>query len=117
MSEYNAKNYTEQGGNVTHIGGKLIIEDGAEIEGFDGGGGSSYTLPTASAETLGGVKAKAKVDESVEVAVDGDGKLYVPAVPKIEHQSDAAGEDVSSLVSNFNALLKALEAAGLMKTE
>ena len=24
MSEYNAKNYTEQGGDVTHIGGKLI---------------------------------------------------------------------------------------------
>ena len=25
---YNAKNYTEQGGNVTHIGGKLVIEEG-----------------------------------------------------------------------------------------
>ena len=34
MSEYNAKNYTEQGGDVTHIGGKLIIEDGASIEGL-----------------------------------------------------------------------------------
>ena len=33
---YNAKNYTEQGGEVTHIGGKLIIEDGAEVEGLDG---------------------------------------------------------------------------------
>ena len=33
MSEYNAKNYTEQGGEVTHIGGKLIIEDGATVEG------------------------------------------------------------------------------------
>ena len=31
---YNAKNYTEQGGEVTHIGGKLIIEEGAEIEGL-----------------------------------------------------------------------------------
>lgn len=114
---YNAKNYTEQGGEVTHIGGKLIIEDGAEVEGFDGGGGGSYTLPTASAETLGGVKAKVKDSETVEVAVDESGKLYVPAVPKIEHQADAAGEDVSALVSNFNALLKALETAGLMKTE
>jgi len=34
MSEYNAKNYTEQGGDVTHIGGKLIIEDGGSIEGL-----------------------------------------------------------------------------------
>ena len=34
MSEYNAKNYTEQGGDVSHIGGKLIIEDGGSIEGL-----------------------------------------------------------------------------------
>ena len=31
---YNAKNYTEQGGAVTHIGGKLIIEEGAEVIGL-----------------------------------------------------------------------------------
>jgi hypothetical protein len=35
MSTYNTKNYTEQGGDVTHIGGKLIIEDGAVVEGLD----------------------------------------------------------------------------------
>ena len=116
MSEYNAKNYTEQGGEVTHIGGKLIIEDGAEVEGLRGGG-SSDALPTASAETLGGVKAKVKDSETVEVAVDEGGKLYVPAVPQIDHQENAVGEDVSALVSSFNALLKALETAGLMKSE
>ncbi len=33
MSEYNAKNYTEQGGEVTHIGGKLIFDDGAKLKG------------------------------------------------------------------------------------
>ena len=31
---YNAKNYTEQGGDVTHIGGKLIIDEGGSVEGF-----------------------------------------------------------------------------------
>lgn len=31
---YNTKNYTEQGGDVTHIGGKLIIEEGASVEGL-----------------------------------------------------------------------------------
>lgn len=36
MSTYNTKNYTEQGGDVTHIGGKLIIEEGAEVEGLNG---------------------------------------------------------------------------------
>lgn len=33
MSDYNAKNYTEQGGEVTHIGGKLIFDDGAKLKG------------------------------------------------------------------------------------
>ena len=31
---YNTKNYTEQGGEVTHIGGKLIIDEGGSIEGL-----------------------------------------------------------------------------------
>ena len=113
---YNVKNYTEQGGDVTHIGGKLIIEDGAEVEGLDGGGGS-YTLPTASADTLGGVKAKAKDSETVEVAVDEGGKLYVPAVPKIAHQAASEASEVADLVSQFNALLTALQTAGLMEAD
>ena len=115
MSEYNAKNYTEQGGEVTHIGGKLIIEDGAEVEGLDSSGGDSYTLPTASADTLGGVKAKAKTDETAEVAVDEDGKLYVKAFPQIAHQEDASSAE--DIVTKYNALLDALETAGLMAAE
>lgn len=31
---YNAKNYTEQGGNVTHIGGRLVIDEGGIVEGL-----------------------------------------------------------------------------------
>lgn len=34
MSGYNTKNYTEQGGETTVIGGKLKFEDGATIENF-----------------------------------------------------------------------------------
>ena len=33
---YNTKNYTEQGGDVTHIGGKLIFDEGGSIAGFPG---------------------------------------------------------------------------------
>lgn len=33
MSGYNAKNYTEQGGEVTHIGGKLIFDDDVSVSG------------------------------------------------------------------------------------
>ena len=36
---YNVKNYTEQGGEVTHIGGKLIFDEGAVVEGFPAGNG------------------------------------------------------------------------------
>jgi len=31
---YNTKNYTEQGGEVTHIGGRLVIENGGSVEGL-----------------------------------------------------------------------------------
>ena len=33
MSEYNTKNYTEQGGEVTHIGGKLVFDEGGKMAG------------------------------------------------------------------------------------
>ena len=33
---YNTKNYTEQGGEVTHIGGKLVFDEGGSIAGFPG---------------------------------------------------------------------------------
>ena len=33
---YNAKNYTEQGGEVTHIGGKLVFDEGGKIKNFPG---------------------------------------------------------------------------------
>lgn len=44
-----------------------------------GGGGEQYVLPIMSDVTLGGGKAIKKTDESVPVAVDEDGKLWVPA--------------------------------------
>lgn len=120
MSGYGAKNYTEQGGEVTHIGGKLVIDEGGTVEGFEAGG-SPAPLPVASADTLGGVKAKAKTTETVEVAADGEGRLYVPAYPavkpfpQIARQADATGaEDV---VEKYNALLAALRTAGLMSPE
>ena len=33
---YITKNYTEQGGDVTHIGGKLVFDEGGSIAGFPG---------------------------------------------------------------------------------
>lgn len=50
---YNTKNYTTDGGDKTVIGGTLKFEEGAQVEDFPGG---SYTLPAATADTLGGIK-------------------------------------------------------------
>ncbi len=71
MSDYNAKNYTEQGGEKTVIGGTLEILEGASLTG----------LPIA------------------------------------ENQADSTATDATGLVTDFNALLAKLKAAGLMAAD
>lgn len=74
---YNTKNYTEQGGDVTHIGGKLVIEEGATVEGLTSG------LPAVTTEDNGdvltvveGAWAKADSPSGVpEVTSTDDGKI------------------------------------------
>ena len=56
MSEYNAKNYTEQGGDVTHIGGKLIIEEGASVEGLPSSS-SAANQQASTASQVSGLKS------------------------------------------------------------
>ena len=59
MSEYNVKNYTEQGGDVTHIGGKLVIEEGALVEGLPFPSGSitpAANQPASEATTIAALK-------------------------------------------------------------
>lgn len=47
-----------------------------------GGTGTDYVLPQATETKLGGIKAKAKTNETVEIAIDGaTGKLYAPTYP------------------------------------
>ena len=53
MSEYNAKNYTEQGGEVTHIGGKLVFDDGARLK---GGIVGNQEMETPSSDTVAKVR-------------------------------------------------------------
>lgn len=68
---YNTKNYTEQGGEKTVIGGVLEIKEGASVTG----------LPVA------------------------------------KNQADSTATDVAGLVTDFNALLAKLKAAGLMEAD
>lgn len=119
---YNTKNYTEQGGEKTVIGGTLEIKERATVTGL-----SANPLLMATEETLGGVKAAAAGEsDTVEVKIGEDGKLYVPAYPTdateqaaglvkmAANQADSTAEDTATLVTDFNALLSKLKAAGLM---
>lgn len=72
---YNAKNYTEQGGEKTVIGGTLEIKEGASVTG----------LPSQ--------------------------------ITQAENQSDSTATTIAGLVSDFNALLSKLKAAGLMAAD
>jgi hypothetical protein len=119
---YNTKNYTEQGGEKTVIGGTLEIKEGASVTGL-----SADPLLVATGDTLGGVKAAAAgEDDTVEVKIGVDHKLYVPTYPTdatesvsglvkaAAKQADSIAEDTATLVTDFNALLAKLKAAGLM---
>jgi len=119
---YNTKNYTEQGGEKTVIGGTLEIKEGASVTGL-----SADPLLVATGDTLGGVKAAAAgEDDTVEVKIGEDSKLYVPTYPTdatesvsglvkaAANQADSIAEDTATLVTDFNALLAKLKAAGLM---
>ena len=113
---YSAKNYTEQGGERTVIGGEIEIltgakikaDEGAEVEGFGGGG---YTLPPATAEVLGGIMVGSGL------SVEEDGTLSADGVTKAENQADSTATDAAGLVTDFNALLAKLKTAGLMEAD
>ena len=104
------KNYFAHGGNELVIGGKLTILPGAVVEGLDGGGGggSGYTLPAATASTLGGIKVGSGLSITAEGVLSADG--ITPAAA----QADSEATTIATLKADFNALLAALRTAGLL---
>ena len=107
---HNTKNYMAHGGNELVIGGKLTFLEGAEVENFPGGGGGggSYTLPPATASTLGGVKVGSGLSVTEEGVLSADG--FTPAAA----QADSEATTIAALKEDFNTLLAALHTAGLM---
>lgn len=103
MSTYNTKNYTEQGGDVTHIGGKLIIEQGAEVEGMSG---VAYTA--GDNITIEGNEISA-TDTTYEAATSNTLGLVKQAAAVADATDDA--------VTTVNALLASLRAAGILASE
>ena len=123
---YNAKNYTEQGGEKTVIGGTLEIKEGASVTGLP-----SAVVAVATEEALGGVLAAAKAEtDTLEAKIGEDHKLYVPpyTLPAAEaaalggvllaaNQAASTATELSGLVTEFNTLLAALKAAGIMAAD
>lgn len=73
---YNTKNYTEQGGEKTVIGGTLEIKEGATVTGM-----AANPLTAATAAALGGIKAAtAGAGDTVEAKIGAGSKLFVPAL-------------------------------------
>ena len=124
--EYNAKNYMAQGGDRLVIGGSLEILEGASVMGLP-----PTAVAAATEETLGGVLAAAKAEtDTVEAKIGEDHKLYVPpyTLPAAEaaalggvllaaNQAASTATELSGLVTEFNTLLAALKAAGIMAAD
>ena len=124
--EYNAKNYMAQGGDRLVIGGTLEIQEGASVTGLP-----PAVVAVATEEALGGVLAAAKAEtDTLEAKIGEDHKLYVPpyTLPAAEaaalggvllaaNQAASAAADVAALTADFNTLLVALKAAGIMAAD
>lgn len=122
---YNVKNYTEQGGEKTVIGGILEIKEGATVTGI------TATAAPASAAALGGIKAAASsAGDTVEVKINtASSKLYVPTYPVlpkgatteaagiVKQATNVAEVEEAPTADDFNALLDALITAGIMAAE
>lgn len=104
----NVKNYTEQGGEKTVIGGaleivsggKLTIAEGASVEGV-------ITAPVVDA--LNSTSATSALS-----AKQGKVLNDALAAKTAANQADSTATEVAGLVTDFNALLAKLIAAGLM---
>ena len=143
---YTTKNYTEQGGENTVIGGKLTvgeggeidIKSGAEVSGFPysaatadklgavkvGNGlnvtsGGEMSVKVAAADTLGGVKV------GTGLSATGEGVLSVKAAAADEiggvkiaaNQAASTAADVAGVVADLNSLIGKLKTAGIMAAD
>lgn len=103
---YMPKNYSTDGGDTLHIGGRLEVGEGATVTGL----ADISTIPTAAADKLGCVK----VGGGLSIA---EGVLSVDMRTPAANQADSTADTVAKLKNDFNTLLAALKAAGLMEAD
>ncbi len=107
MEGFSTKNYMTDGGNTWVIGGKMIIEEGAEVSGLIDND-TIYALPAATANALGGIKVGSglSIDEGV---------LSVDAVtPGAAVTALSSSAELSDVITTVNALISSLQAAGFL---
>ena len=101
------KNYNTDGGDKLVIGGTLEVKEGATVIGI----ADATTLPIAAADVLGCVK----VGDGLTIT---DGVLSADGItPAANQEAVEATAELADVITAFNALLTALETAGLMATE
>ncbi len=125
---YNAKNYNEQGAEKMVIGGELVILESATLE-VEDGATVTGVVAAAKATALGGVKAATRNsgNDTVEIKIDSStSKLYAPTYPVLPTAATEEDAGIVKMAANveeaegavgvddFNGLLAALIAAGLM---
>lgn len=100
------QNYSTDNGNELVINGKLTIGESATVT----GGGFNQLAP-ATASTLGGIKVGSGL------SITDEGVLSVNAITPAANQASSTAGSYSALREDFNTLLSALKAAGLMEAD
>lgn len=102
---YSTKNYFTDGGDTLVVGGKLVVEAGAEVEGLEGAGGS-----TAWADVTGKPATfLPTVGTSATTAAAGN---HNHAVTADAASGLAAAANLQAAFVALSARIKALEGAG-----
>lgn len=109
---YNTKNYTEQGGEKTVIGGTIDLT-GATVVGVVTADVVNNLTTTAAGKALDARQGKTLKDAADALAITVSGKLTATAAA---NQADST-ETTSPTTEEFNALLAKLKASGLMAAE
>lgn len=138
-SDANVKNYTEQGGEDTHIGGRLIIDAGGSIVpasltqpavtaltdstgGTPGNTLAAITSPTAVTNSSGGATGDTIIAAITQAGTAGSADITPTkdAIAKLAVLGNANAaavvllkNDVASLTSKVNELIAIIKAAGL----
>ena len=110
------KNHMDDGGDTLVIGGKLVVEDGAEVEGLDTGGsdvtwatlsGKPATFPPTIGATATTAKAGNYAPTTAEVSNVLKTKTQIAALTAI---ADPATAEASAIATVVNAIIAALKA-------